>query len=141
MPGNPYIANPYSQWSVSGLLTYREVKILNDISTLICCNNYLADWRSGAYLFYKYLWVQPQSTGFHSPVTQVTIEFAGSFGYCIMPEYLAKYRGMLIFRKSALEMPEAFSPDVEPFLRDVISSTSKVSLLYDASAVKVYYFH
>ncbi|RLG79578.1 MAG: hypothetical protein DRO13_05715 [Thermoprotei archaeon] len=138
MPGNPYTANPYSLWSISGLITYEEAKVLNDLSLLLCCNKYLVDWRAGVYLSYKYLWIQPRFRGFYDPETQSVFTFAGSCGLYITPEYLVEYKGVFIFRESATSMVEAFSPDIRAYLLDVVRNTS-VSMLYDSHLVKIYY--
>ena len=138
MPGNPYTANPYAQWSISGLITYEEAKILDDIGSLICRNNYLLDWRTGAYLQYKYLWIQPRFRGFYYSGTQSTFTFAGSYGLYITSDHLSKYDGILVFRRTALSIIEAFSPDVELFLYNTIQCST--SILYDSTFVRIYRF-
>jgi hypothetical protein len=112
MPENPYTANPYSSWSTSGLITYNEAQELRNLAPLFCCNNFLIDWRAGAYLGYKYLWIQPWYKGFRDLNTRSFFTFAGSYGLLITPKYLEQSKEILIFRRSAFEMPEAYSIDV-----------------------------
>jgi len=112
MPENPYTANPYSSWSTSGLITYNEAQELRNLAPLFCCNNFLIDWRAGAYLGYKYLWIQPLYKGFRDLNTRSFFTFAGSYGLLITPKYLEQSKEILIFRRSAFEMPEAYSIDV-----------------------------
>jgi len=138
MPRNPYTANPYSTWSISGLITYDEAKILDDTGSLVCCNNYLVDLRAGAYLEYKYLWIQPRSRGFYNPETQSIFTFAGSYGLYITSEYLIKYNGVFILRKTVLNIPEAFSPDAELFLVNVVPH--RTHILFNSPLINVYYF-
>jgi hypothetical protein len=112
MPENPYTANPYSSWSISGLIIYNEAQELRNLAPLFCCNNFLIDWRAGAYLGYKYLWIQPWYKGFRDLNTRSFFTFAGSYGLLITPKYLEQSKEILIFRRSAFEMPEAYSIDV-----------------------------
>jgi len=138
MPENPYTANPYAIWSTSGLITYDEAKILNEIGSLLCCNNYLVDWRAGAYLYYKYLWIQPLYRGFYYPEAQSVFTLAGSYGLYITAEYFIKYEGVFIFRVMSLRMIEAFSPNIEHFLYSTIHYNT--SMLYDSALLKIYHF-
>ncbi len=133
MPGNPYTVS-----LISGVLTYDEARVLEDIAPVLCCNNYLIDWRAGAYLRYEYLWIQapPSLKEFHVLETQATFIFAGYYGLYVTPEYLAKYNGMLIFRKSALRMLEVYSPDIELFLYNV--TYHGASLLYNSHLIRIY---
>jgi hypothetical protein len=55
MPENPYTANPYSPWSISGLITYSEAQEVRNLAPLLCCNNFLIDWRAGDFLASIYL--------------------------------------------------------------------------------------
>jgi hypothetical protein len=112
MPENPYTANPYATWSISGLITYNEAQELRNLAPLFCCNNFLIDWRAGAYLGYKYLWIQPWYRGFRDLNTGSLFTFAGSYGLLITPKYLEQSKEILIFRRSAFEMLEAYSTDV-----------------------------
>jgi len=137
MPGNPYTANPYAAWSISGLITYDEAQTLEEIAPMLCCNDYLVDWRAGSYLSYKYLWIQPRWRGFYDPETQSTFTFAGAYEFYVTPEYLTKYNGVLIFRKVAPRIPRAFSPNIETFLRN---SHNITCILYDSPAIKIYHF-
>ena len=136
MPENPYTANPYAAWSVSGLLTYDEARELKDFVSMLCCNNYLVDWRAGAYLSYKYLWIQTRFRGFYSLETQSFFIFAGSYGLWITPEYLGNFTGILIFRKTSLNLPEVYSPNIKSFLDNAIDS---VSVLYASPRIKIYF--
>jgi len=112
MPKNPYTANPYATWSISGLITYDEAQELRNLAPLFCCNNFLIDWRAGAYVGYKYLWIQPWYRGFRDLNTGSLFTFAGSYGLLITPKYLEQSKEILIFRRSAFEMLEAYSTDV-----------------------------
>jgi uncharacterized membrane protein len=137
MPNNTYTANPYSIWSISGLITYSEELELENIAFKLCCNNYLLDWRTGAYLGYKYLWIQPLSRGFYNPETQSFFIYAGSYGLLVTSEYFTNFKGILIFRQSSLNMPEAYSPRIDTFLNTI---TDKVSILYMSSQIRVILF-
>jgi len=137
MPGNPYTANSYSPWSISGLVTYGEAQELDNIAFKLCCNNYLLDWRSWAYIGYKYLWIQPLSRGFYNPETQGFFACAGSYGLLVTPEYLTSFKGVLIFRQSSLNMLEAYSPETDVFLNNMIDN---VSMLYMSSQIRVILF-
>jgi hypothetical protein len=137
MPGNPYTENPYSPWSISGLVTYGEAQELDNIAFKLCCNNYLLDWRSWAYIGYKYLWIQPLSRGFYNPETQGFFACAGSYGLLVTPEYLTSFKGVLIFRQSSLNMLEAYSPETDVFLNNMIDN---VSMLYMSSQIRVILF-
>jgi len=137
MPENPYTANPYATWSISGLITYNEAQELENIAFKLCCNNYLVDWRSGSYIGYKYLWIQPLSKGFYNPETQGFFTYAGSYGLLVTPEYLTNFNGVLIFRQSSLNMLEAYSPGINVFLNNIID---KVSMLYMSSQIRVILF-
>jgi hypothetical protein len=137
MPENPYTANPYSLESISGLITYDEAQELDNIAFKLCCNNYLLDWRSGTYIGYKYLWIQPLSRGFYNSETQSFFTYAGSCGLLVTPEYLTSFNGVLIFRQSSLNMLEAYSPGTNVFLNNIID---KVSMLYMSSQIRVILF-
>jgi len=137
MPGNPYTANPYLAWSISGLVKYGEAQELDNIAFKLCCNNYLLDWRSGAYIGYKYLWIQPLSRGFYNSETQSFFTYAASPGLLVTPEYLTSFNGVLIFRQSSLNMLEAYSPGTNVFLNNIID---KVSILYMSPQIRVILF-
>jgi len=134
MPENPYTANPYTTWSISGLITHSEAQELDNIAFKLCCNNYLLDWRSGAYIGYKYLWIQPLSKGFYNPETQGFFTHAGSYGFLVTPKYLTNFNGVLIFRQSSLNMLEAYSPGIDVFLNNMID---KVSIPYMSSQIRI----
>jgi len=137
MPGNPYTVNPYTGWSISGLITYGEAQELDDIAFKLCCNNYLLDWRSGTYIGYKYLWIHPLSKGFYNPEAQGFFTYAGSYGFLVTPEYLTSFNGVLIFRRSSLNMLEAYSPGIDVFLNNMID---KVSILYMSPQIRIISF-
>jgi hypothetical protein len=137
MPENPYTANPYSLESISGLITYDEAQELDNIAFKLCCNNYLLDWRSETYIGYKYLWIQPLSRGFYNSETQSFFTYAGSCGPLVTPEYLTSFNGVLIFRQSSLNMLEAYSPETDVFLNNMIDN---VSMLYMSSQIRVILF-
>ena len=137
MPGNPYTENPYTGWSISGLITYGEAQELDDIAFKLCCNNYLLDWRSGTYIGYKYLWIHPLSKGFYNPEAQGFFTYAGNYGFLVTPEYLTSFNGVLIFRRSSLNMLEAYSPGIDVFLNNMID---KVSILYMSPQIRIISF-
>jgi hypothetical protein len=137
MPENPYTGYSRSTWSISGLITYGEAQELDNIAFKLYCNNYLSDWRSGAYIGYKYLWIQPLSRGFYNPETQGFFAYAGSYGLLVTPEYLTSFKGVLIFRQSSLNMLEAYSPETDVFLNNMIDN---VSMLYMSSRIRIILF-
>jgi hypothetical protein len=137
MPENPYTANPYSPWSISGLVKYSEAQELDNIAFKLCCNNYLLDWRSGAYIGYKYLWIQLLSKGFYNSETQSSFTYARSYGLLVTPEYLTSFNGVLIFRQSSLNMLEVYPPGTNVFLNNMID---KVSILYMSPQIRVILF-
>jgi len=132
---------PHTVSPISGILSYSEAQILEGLAHILCSNEYLVDWRAGAYLGYKLLWIQPRYRAFYSMESRSTFILGGSFGNYVTPEYLAKFNGMLIFRKTALNMAEVFSSSIEVFLHEATHRLAKVSILYDASLIKIYYFH
>jgi len=125
MPENPYTINPYSPASISGLITYDEAQELRNLAPLLCCNNFLIDWRAGAYLGYKYLWIQPWYRGFCDPNTGSFFIFVGYCGLLITPKYLEQSKDVMIFRRSAFNMPEAYSVDVQKYIYSVIYKQSE----------------
>jgi len=138
-PGNPYTASPYSPWSIRGLLTYSETKMLDDVRSLLCCNTYLVDWRIGSYLLYKYLWVRlgwfRESYKFYNPETQGTFIFVVDRELYIAPGFLEKYGEVFILRKATLEIHKVLtSPDLKMFLYD----PCEAHILYDSSAIRIY---
>jgi hypothetical protein len=134
MPGNPYTANPYSQWSISGLITYDEAQELRSIAPLFCCNNFLVDRRAGDYLISTYLWIYPEYRGFHIIVTQSRFIFAGSYGLLVTSEYLKNFNGIWIFRKNALQMLEAYSSEVPLYITKIYTNTP---VLYFSSNIQI----
>jgi len=137
MPENPYTANPHSTLSISGLITYSEAQELENIAFKLCCNNYLVDWRSGEYLSYKYLWIQPSFQGFYNPETQGYFTYAGSYGLLVSSKYLINFNGVLIFRQSSLDMFEAYSPETDTFLKNIVG---KISALYMSPQIRIILF-
>jgi hypothetical protein len=118
MPEDPYTANPYSYWSIYGLVTYGEARELKDVAPLLCCNNYLVDWRAGAYIAYECLWVQPFDRGFYDPKTNSSFTFAGSYRLVVTPEYLKQFNGILILRESASKsMFKALAPQTVDYVK------------------------
>jgi hypothetical protein len=138
MPENPYTANPYPPWSISGLITYSEAQELRNLAPTLCCNNFLIDWRAGSYLRYAaYLWSQSRYRGFYDYNYSCTFIYAGSFDLLVTPEYLRNFNGSFILRVRALHMPEAYSPtmskaiDYEMMHRSLVyNSNNFVILLY-----------
>jgi len=128
MPENPYTANLHSYWSISGLVTYGEAQELKDVAPLLCCNDYLVDWRAGAYIAYEYLWVQPLFRGFYNPKTNSSFTFAGSYGLVVTPEHFKQFNGILILRESASKyMFKALDPQTVDYVRrEVAGGTAAV---------------
>jgi len=87
MPGNPYTVHPQTVWSISGLLTYSETRELEKLAPLLCCNNYLVDWRAGVYMSHKYLWIQARYRDFYNLETQSSFTFAGSYELFVTAKY------------------------------------------------------
>jgi hypothetical protein len=116
MPGNPYTANPYTTWSISGLITYSEAYELRNMATMLCYNNFLIDWRAGLYLASIYLWIYPEYRGFHNIDKQGKFILAGSYGLLITSEYLKNFNGLWIFRNNALQMPGAYLSEVSTYM-------------------------
>jgi hypothetical protein len=110
---------------------------LKNIAFELCCNNYLVDWRSGEYLSYKYLWIQPLFQGFYNPETQGYFTYAGSYGLLVSPKYLTNFNGVLIFRQSSLDMLEAYSPETDTFLKNIVD---KISALYMSPQIRIILF-
>jgi hypothetical protein len=108
-PGNPYTANPYS-YSVSGLISYDDALQLIAISHILGPGLYLTDWRSGLFLAYKYLWIIPRYQGFE--YNNVNFLEAGSYGLFINSMYLRNFRGLVLLRQGAMEMPGVYEPGI-----------------------------
>ena len=87
---------------------------------------------------YKYLWVQARYRGFYNLETQSSFTLAGSYELFVTAEYFNHFTGVLIFRKTSLNMREAYSPNIHLFL-DII--TSKVSVLYTSPQIKLISFN
>jgi len=133
MPENPYTANSYTAWSVYGLVTYGEARELKDVAPFLCCNDYLVDWRAGAYIIYEYLWVQPLYRGLYNPETNSSFTLAGSGGLQVTSDYLEHFDGIWIFRTSASRMSEAYSPQLGLLLSDEFS---KIAILYASPRIR-----
>jgi len=129
MPENPYTANPYATWSISGLLTYSEALELDNLTSMLCCNNFLLDWRTGGYISHKYIWIYPVYRGFQYPKTQSSFTWAGSYGLLVTPEYLERSNEMLVLRFSALHMPGVFAQDILEYVWKKVTE-GKVSVYY-----------
>jgi hypothetical protein len=117
MPENPYTANRYSPWSISGLITYSEAQELRSVAPLLCCNNFLIDWRAGDFLASIYLWIHPEYRGFHIIDSRNRFIFAGSYGLLVTSEYLNNFNGIWILRKNALHMPEAYLSELPLYFK------------------------
>jgi len=137
MPENPYTANPYSPWSVSGLITYDEAQELRNLAPTLCCSNFLIDWRAGSYLRYAaYLWARSRYRGFYDYNCSCMFIYAGSFDLLVTPEYLRNFNGLFILRVRALHMPEAYSPtmskaiDYEMMHRSLVYSSNNFVILF-----------
>jgi hypothetical protein len=138
MPENPYTANPYSLWSISGLITYSEAQELRNLAPTLCCNNFLIDWRAWSYLRYvAYLWAQSRYRGFYDYNCSCMFIYAGLSDLLVTPEYLRNFNGLFMLRARALYMPEAYSPtmskaiDYEMMHRSLVyNSNNFVILLY-----------
>lgn len=136
MPGNPYTANPYASWSISGLITYGEAQELKNIASLLCCNNYLVDWRTGVYMVHEYLWVQPQYRGFYNVKTDSSFTIAGTYGLLVTPEYLTHFNGIFIFRRGAISMPEAFAPQIVDCIKESMTNGT-IAVYYSSNHIVV----
>jgi len=112
MPENPYTANPYTTWSIYGLLTNNEALELDSLTSMLCCNNFLIDWRAGSYISHEYIWIHPVYRGFQYSKTQSSFTWAGSYGLLVTPEYLERFNGILVLRFSALHMPGVFAENI-----------------------------
>jgi hypothetical protein len=134
MPENPYTANPYSPWSIVGLIAYNEAQELRSIASLLCCNNFLVDRRSGDYLASIYFWIYPEYRGFHIIDSRSRFIFAGSYGLLVTPEYLKNFNGIWILRKNAFQMPETYSNEVPLYMTRVRTSTS---VLYFSNNIQI----
>jgi hypothetical protein len=130
IPENPYTASAYGAWSITGLIKYNEAQELDKIVSLLCCNNYLIDWRAGAYLGFKYLWIQPLSRGFYDPGSRSSFIFAGSYGLLVTPEYLEDFNGILVLRISALTMSDSFIPHILEYIQ---KRASKENIIYSST--------
>jgi len=137
MPENPYTANPYSPWFVSGLITYDEAQELRNLAPTLCCSNFLIDWRAGGYLRYAaYLWARSRYRGFYDYNCSCMFIYAGSFDLLVTPEYLRNFNGLFILRVRALHMPEAYSPtmskaiDYEMMHRSLVYSSNNFVILF-----------
>jgi hypothetical protein len=128
MPENPYTINPYSPASISGLITYDEAQELRNLAPLLCCNNFLIDWRAGNYLASIYLWIYPEYRGFHIINTQSKFIFAESYGLLVTSEYFKNFNGIWILRKNALHMPEAYLSELPLYLAKMYVNTSVIYL-------------
>ncbi|MCC6056448.1 MAG: hypothetical protein LM583_07215, partial [Desulfurococcaceae archaeon] len=137
MPENPYTANPYPPWSISGLITYSEAQELRNLAPTLCCSNFLIDWRAGSYLRYvAYLWARSRYRGFYDYNCSCMFIYAGSFDLLVTPEYLRNFNGLFILRVRALYMPEAYSPtmskavDYEIMHRSLVYSSDNFVILF-----------
>ncbi len=139
MPENPYTANPYAAWSVSGLLTYDEAWELKYVAPMLCCNNYLVDWRAGASMAYIYIWFKPTFRGFAIPEREITFTFAGSYGLLVTPDYIQKFNGILVFRTRAIHMPEAFNLHVVEYIHEEIWR-GRASIYYSSNQFLIVLF-
>lgn len=140
MPGNPYVENRSSAWSVKGPVSYYEAEELLHISSFLCCNNYVIDWRSGAYLsYYRFVWINLTYIGSHDPETRSIFRYAGFMGFKVTVEHLKNTGEILIFRKSSINMPEAYTPI---FPEELENNTIKgnVEILYLSDQFSILHF-
>ena len=126
MPENPYTANPYAKWSISGLLTHNEALELKDVASMLCCNNHLIDWRAGVYMAHIYTWFKPIFRGFAIPEREITFTFAGSYGLLVTSDYIQKFSGVLMFHTRAIRMIEAYSQEIFSYIEKNIGIYSLV---------------
>jgi len=84
------------------------------------------------------LWIKTWFRGFYNLETQSFFIFGGSCGLWITPEYLGKFTGILIFRKTSLNLPEVYSPNIKSFLDNAIES---MSVLYASPQIKIYFIN
>jgi len=109
MPKNPYTANPHV-YSLYGLVTQCEAMQLHVISQLLGPGLYLTDWRSGLFMGYRYLFVEPLWQGFK--YGDIVFTLGGSYGLYIDLAYLKRFNGMIILREGSSDMVEAYSREV-----------------------------
>jgi len=114
-PKNPYTANPYSP-SLSGLVTQSEALQLQTISQLLGPGLYLTDWRSGLFIWYYYLFSEPLWQGFK--YDDIVFRLGGSYGLYINLIHLERFKGLIILRNGALNMPEVYDQDAISKIRD-----------------------
>jgi len=108
------------------LITYDEAQELRNLAPLLCCNNFLIDWRAGDYLAFVYLWIYPEYRSFYNMNAQARFLFAGAYGLLITPQYLEDFTGVWIFRKNALQMLESYSYKIANYSLSVFQKTSVV---------------
>ena len=137
MPRNPYTANPYSSWSLSGLITYSEALELNNIASKLCCNNFLIDYRAGRYIKYMYLWIKPLNGEFYYDEARSMFKLAGTYGLIITPEHLKQSNELIIFRVSALNMPEVFVPNIIDYIQKAIT-IGEANIFYQSKQLMIF---
>jgi hypothetical protein len=137
MPENPYTANPYGLYSVSGAIKCDEVQELESIVFKLCCDSYLIDWKAGTYMRFKYLWTYTIPKGFYFPNNQCYFLLAGHIGFLVTPNELEYFNGTLIFRFSAMDIPTAFSKSIVPWLKEYVHNHS---VLYNSKNIQIIKF-
>ena len=118
-PRNPYTGNTYA-FSLSGLVSYVEAAQPSPISHILGPGRYLTDWRYGLFLAYHYMYFEPLWQAFR--VGGVEVRLGGSYGLYVDPAYLKKFRGFVILRSGALDMPGVYAPSAASRIRDANNS-------------------
>jgi len=141
MPENPYTANPYAPWTLSGLLRYSEARELDSLANLLYRGNYIVDWRAAAYLMYSYVWIEQGFKGFYYnyyPERGVTLMYAGSYAFLADLKLLKKYDAMLIFRNSATQMLGLYSQELISCIKNMSICASNEGLAVVYSSKNIY---
>jgi hypothetical protein len=125
MPENPYTANPYSAYAICGLPTYDEARQLKQLSAMLYNVNVSIDWRGGAYLGYLYVaHGEDLLEGGTTSNSKVRIAFLYAGSVEQLREELSFH--VLVLRRQAFSMPDAFSPSVLEKMGELMEASSVV---------------
>jgi len=130
MPENPYTANLHTPWSITGLVNYSESAQLDSMSSFLGPGLYLTDWRTGTYLFYRYLWIEPLYRGFK--YDGIEFLYGGSYRFYVTSAYLQDFKGYLLLRLKALDIRV-----YEPGILNIIA-TNNDAILYNSGNIILY---
>jgi hypothetical protein len=101
-------------------VSYVEAAQSSPISHILGPGRYLTDWRYGLFLAYNYMYFEPLWQAFR--VGGVEVRLGGSYGLYVDPAYLKKFRGFVILRSGALDMPGVYAPLAVSRIRDANNS-------------------